>query len=645
MTTSPSLGQTEPAQAEPPGPSGAAPPPPPIPSELRSFLTSLIATQCALVGGSAAVIWLLPSQARGGGIAVQHVNPEAPGSRGPIALTPPLVERLERLAQDAVRTATASASVQTVVLPRNTGLYEPDTACRVLVVPLAAEGRTEGVSLVILGDRWQGNPADALTRIALLNTKFEAYLWRQQSVQEGQQKARLRETLELLDAALQSPDSGSMASVLCHELHRRFGCTRVSIGLIDTGRVRLHAISGSDKIDRRGPAAEAIEAAFEECAAQDTEIQLPPPAEALLDPAARRVTRAHEQLSARFGPSAMLSLPLRVEGDLAGVVLLERVVEDPFPQGSIGLLRLVAEFIGPALLTRRLADRGITRVARDRAMEIGSALVGPRHTGVKLIGATILAVLVGLTIIPIPGRIAASAEVRATTSRTIVPPFSGYLAKVAVKPGDTVKEGDTLASMDTRDLELQAAQAQSERDALLVQRDDAQAQGDLTKVRNFTAQADEANAKLELIRDHLSRAEVRSPIAGVVSRGDLDPFIGAKIEPTQSLLEVATTERTVVLQIPERDIDRVRPGQEGWFASRALPDRKVKVRILRVNPSAEVVRDANVYLAEAELLDARDAELLRVGMTGTAKLRDGWTTGLLALARPLADEFRLRFWF
>jgi len=276
---------------------------------------------------------------------------------------------------------------------------------------------------------------------------------------------------------------------------------------------------------------------------------------------------------------------------------------------------------------------------------MGVSLVGPRHTGLKLIGATILAVLVGLTVIPIPSRVSAAAEAKAATSRTIGPPFSGYLSKVAAKPGDIVKAGDLLALMDTRDLELQAAQSQSERDSLLVQRDDAQAQGDLTKVRNFNAQADEAQAKLQLIKDHLSRAEVRSPIDGVVSRGDLDPFIGAKIEPTQSLLEVTTRERTITLQIPERDIDRAKVGQEGWFASRALPDRKIPIRVVRINPAAEVVRDANVYLAEAELVRPEDAEILRVGLTGTAKLRDGWTTGLFALLRPLTDEFRLRYWF
>ena len=191
----------------------------------------------------------------------------------------------------------------------------------------------------------------------------------------------------------------------------------------------------------------------------------------------------------------------------------------------------------------------------------------------------------------------------------------------------------------------QAAQVRSERQSLLVQRDDAQAAGDLTKVRSLTAQADEAGARLNLIEDRLSRSEIRSPITGVVSRGELDPFIGARVEPTQPLLEVATATRVIVIHVNERDAESLKIGQEGWLASRALPGNKVPIRVVRINPAAEVVDEANVYNVEAELLRPEDAALLRAGMTGTAKLRSGWTTGLATLAGPILDEARLRLWW
>src|SRR5690606_36997622 len=114
---------------------------------------------------------------------------------------------------------------------------------------------------------------------------------------EAQQKAKLRETLELLDTSLQGQSAEAMGSLMAHELMRRFGCLRVSIGLIRRGRVRIAAVSGADELDRRGAAVEALEAAMEECADQDVEIMYPPPLAAENDPGERRVTRAHEALS------------------------------------------------------------------------------------------------------------------------------------------------------------------------------------------------------------------------------------------------------------------------------------------------------------------------------------------------------------
>src|SRR5690606_14811347 len=95
--------------------------------------------------------------------------------------------------------------------------------------------------------------------------RFEAFLWHQQAMGEAHAKARLRETLELLDAAQQGGDAETMGSLFCHELARRFGCTRVSVGLVRGSGLRLTAVSGADELDRRSAAAVALEAAMEEC--------------------------------------------------------------------------------------------------------------------------------------------------------------------------------------------------------------------------------------------------------------------------------------------------------------------------------------------------------------------------------------------
>lgn len=608
-----------------------------------------------MIGAVGGVVFLSNSSARRGGLAARYIlsSEESAAARHHelnAALTTggALLARLERLASEVGESAVGQNGqprrqgvVESLSLPKPGGLYEAEPSYRAVAFPLVAGGRAEGGCVLVVPSRQRLDPEEALDRLALTNARFEAFLWQQQCLAEAAQRAKLRETLELLDTSQQGASAEAMGALMCHELQRRFGCTRVSIGLVRRDRFRLTAVSGADDLDRRGEAVGAIEDAMEECADQDIEVVFPPPETA--DPGEQRVTRAHEVLNRRFGPAAMLSLPLRVEGDLVGVVLLEREAADPFPAGSVPLLRLVAEFIGPALWTRRLADRGVLAVVRDRTIDLGRAIVGPRHTGKKLGALAAVLVLIGGAVIPIPGRIKAGAEVAAETSRTIPAPFTGYLASTLVRPGDEVKVDQPLATMDTAELSLQLAESSADRDKLSAQFDEAQQAGELGKSKSYAAAIEQTTAQIEKIRFHLDKSVIRSPIDGRIAQGDLESFISAKIDPTQPLFVIVADRNVVNLQIDERDVNDVRIGQSGRLTIKALPGRPVPLKVTRVNPMAEAVAGANIYRAEAELLEP--APWLKPGMTGTARLDKGWTTGLKWLLDPLIDAARMKLWW
>ena len=81
--------------------------------------------------------------------------------------------------------------------------------------------------------------------------------------------------------------------------------------------------------------------------------------------------------------------------------------------------------LGDIPASRRLADRGVLAVTRDRTIDLGRAIVGPRYTGAKLIGLLALLAFAALAFVPIPGRVGADAEVKPELHRSISPPFSG----------------------------------------------------------------------------------------------------------------------------------------------------------------------------------------------------------------------------
>lgn len=602
---------------------------------LREFLGKLIAFQCELTGADAGAVYLRAGKGRAGGLVVTYHREDG------TSFDESTVRKLTALGERAA-TGSKSGVSEPVTLSGAHDLYASQATHTALAAPLLANNTSEGACIVLArsNDR---EPVNAkLERIALTISRFEAFLWQQSFIGEAEQKVMLRETLELLDQAQRGSSVRAMGSLLCDEIRRRYGCTRVSIGMIKGDHIRVIAISGSDDLDRHAPTVEALEAAMEETSLQDVEVLFPPSDELESEPGSRRVTHEHARLSEAYGPSSIVSLPLRIEGDLVGVMVLERNASDPFPDAVLPLLRLVAEFVGPAVYTRRLADRRTPEVIRDDLLDVGAGIVGPRHTAKKLIGLALIIIFVLLAAVPIPAKVRGTMEVRAEVSRAIVPPFAGFLKSFDAKPGDPVEAGQVVATLDTRELILSLGELAERVATLSTQRDNAMARGELAQARQYEAELDETQASIDLIDERITLAELRSPIDGTISRGDLEKLVGAPVDASKALFEVVGEGVRVMIEVHERDAGRVEVGQKGTISSRARPGHELPITVVRVNPVAQPREGANIFVVEATFDDPPD--WVRPGMTGAARLRDGWSTPLWELSRPIVDAFRMWSW-
>ncbi len=614
-------------------------------ADVNAFFDALLRMQVELAEAEAGAIYLVGSTHRNAGLASTYL---APSAQGLSALDKAILSRLQQVGAKAAEGPAELDVVESHTIERTGGLYEPGATHRILACPLTAAEQIHGSCVLLVPTRSPIPPEEALTRVRLTLARYEAFLWRQSCFAEANSKTRLRETVELLDAAQQGANAPSMGSMFCSELQRRFGCTRVSIGLVKRHAIRMAAVSGTEDLDKRGPAAEAIEAAMEECAEQDAEIIYPQPAELSADAAHRRITLAHEQLSNRFGPSAVLSLPLRVEGDIVGVVTLERAAADPFPAAALPVLRLVAEFIGPSLWTRRLADRGMLAVARDRSLDLAAAAVGTRHTVLRSILMLVLITLIILTVLPIPSRVSSDAELGAGERRLVPAPFAGYLDEVLKEPGDDVKAGEVLARMETDELRLRLADELATEERFTTEKRQAEARREIDIAAAKAAEIKEVRARIALLEDQIDRAAIRAPIDGRVAQGELELLRGARVDPSNPLFEIIDpTSTLVVIQVDERDVRRVyvdlEDPQTGHVSLSANPGERIAIEVTSIRPTADAVRGSNVYLVEARLLDP--PEWVRPGLTGVAKLDDGTTTPMAAIMSPVVDAVRLRLWW
>lgn len=444
------------------------------------------------------------------------------------------------------------------------------------------------------------------------------------------------QALEILAATNVHTRFLSVSMALVNELATRHGCTRVSLGWGQGGYIRVQAVSGTDRFEKRMAVVQKLEAAMEEARDQDEEIIWPKPAEA------DSVVRDHQIYGELERIPALLSVPIRVDGEPRGVLLLERATA--FSEGDALALRVVADQVARRLEDLRQHDRWFGARWADDWRKSLSQFLGPKNTWLKA-GAIAGAIFLGFaTFVPLPYRVEASFIVRAEKLLHLPAPFEGYLGSVKVRPGDLVKPGDELLRLDTSDLQVELASALAEKQRYASEAEKAEADRKLADLRAARAMEAQSDARVNLIRYRIARATMVAPFDGVVVEGDLRERLGAPVRAGDVLIKVSQLKGLYVeMKLPERDIDLVAPSQVAQVAFTARPEDSFDVKIDRIEPSAQPDRDGSVFILRGSLQGS--AAWLRPGMTGVAKVDAGHRSLLWIASHRLIDFLRLKLWW
>ena len=194
--------------------------------------------------------------------------------------------------------------------------------------------------------------------------------------------------------------------------------------------------------------------------------------------------------------------------------------------------------------------------------------------------------------------------------------MSGALLSVNVEEGNYVRDGQTLAQIDARELEAQARSATA---ALELAESSAKRSDELWKQRIITAPEYErdraalaaAQATLEQLKTRLGYATIKSPINGVVTEKRLEA--GDIVSPQTRLFSVAEMSTLVSrVMVSELEVPLLKAGAIVDVSVDALGGARVSGRIRRVFPSADTL----TRLVPVE-----------VALTGSAltQLRPGYT--------------------
>jgi RND family efflux transporter MFP subunit len=350
---------------------------------------------------------------------------------------------------------------------------------------------------------------------------------------------------------------------------------------------------------------------------------------------------AHQAYARAAAVPALMSVPLRAQGVLVGALLFER--ELPFSPADLASADALSALLGPLLQMRHQAEETVAAHLGRKGRALSAWAVGSRHAGWKLLGGTAAGLLLVAALLPVTHRVNAPAVLEGQTQRAAVAPFAGYIRSASARAGDTVQAGQVLATLDDRDLQLERVRWESEFELATRKEREALAGGDRATLRQVGAQAQQAQAQLDLVREKLARLEIRAPFDGVVVKGDLSQLLGAPVETGKALFELAPLEAwRVILKVDERDVAYVQPEQAGELLLSGLAGQGYAVTVQRVLSVAEAEEGRNQFRVEARLADG--AVRLRPGMEGVAKIDVGRAPLLWVWTHRLTDWLRRTAW-
>ena len=441
-------------------------------------------------------------------------------------------------------------------------------------------------------------------------------------------KSRIQKLNEILSAVVllgQTDNVERTCLVLCNQLRKHFLAEQVAVSLAEgVDSFRLVAVSDVEQIDH---AAEWTKDVAEACACGGrlgTLAQFSQKADGQASGEEPPEThKALENFCLSHQVQGCVSVPLkRTDGSVCASVLIVADAERLQNDATIEQLEKTTQVLGAQVDIVARANQGPRQWLTRKLSQWKSA----NWTRVALLSAAAVAIVLCL---PLPYRISCDCTIQPVKRRFLAAPYDGILDHADVKLGDVVSEGTLLARMDGGNLKIELLGLEADLSAARKKRDTALAQGEVAQSQIARSEMKRHQAKIDLLSEQLKNLEIRSPIDGLIVAGDLDKVEGAPLEMGQTVFEVAPLDRMLVeVAVEQGEVGYVRQEMPVDIKLNAFPFQSWKGTVKCICPSAEIVNDKAVFVAEVEI-DNEEMKL-KPGMEGTAKIRSdraclGWS--------------------
>jgi len=467
-----------------------------------------------------------------------------------------------------------------------TDTSEETTSSNVMATPMITAGTTVGAIQVVnkrggtgVFDQHDRELLEGLAAIAapaLRNARLHA------AEKRAQDLALLHEISREITATL---DLDRVLQSVVNLASRALTFDRGAVGLYEKGKCEIRAVSGQEKIDPADPALRDLIARAEWAAGRGEAFYLSD-REAPASDAERLFVTVYGQDLATDEVRSALYLPMRDEEGILGVLLFESSSADFAGATQRELASILANQTAVALRNAQLYHQVPMVDALGALAAKKQALLALPRRRLQVWAAAAALVLAALTLIRWPFRVPGEQPVfRPTAVASVRTMVDGVVERVLVDEGSRVARGDPLATLRATALvnerEATAADAASADRLASV----AASRGDPAEERLHRIRGESLRRELALLDEELRLTTVRAPSAGVVLTARPRERAGTSLAEGDLLLLLGRTD-TLELEftVNQRDILRVRPGQEVRLRVNAMPQHTFRGTVTSIAP-------------------------------------------------------------
>jgi membrane fusion protein, multidrug efflux system len=216
----------------------------------------------------------------------------------------------------------------------------------------------------------------------------------------------------------------------------------------------------------------------------------------------------------------------------------------------------------------------------------------------------------------------------------------GVIARIAVDPGDAVRAGQTLASLQLREIDAGLSKARSaaekaERDLARARRLYKDSVVSLSDMQDAETAREVASADLDAAAFNRRYALIVAPSSGTILRRSAEP--GETVDPGEPVLALGSRARGNVVEIglADRDLVSIRKGDRAVARFDAFPGETFEGRVTQIDAAAQPGTGA--YGVEVTL---NDGDKLVAGLVGRVELspRAGAPTTLVPIEAVLEAD-------